>query len=423
LSELLISFKPKFFKAFAVIWIIAGLVVLTGLAFFMQVGVNGLGELLPTSGIAVAILLPVILLPLWMILPIYFIPDIKNSGNIILGVTACFVLLVFWLELNGRNYSLLILSLGYAICLAWARAGYLLFLSGSRWRYGLIDEGITADLVTLCKKRGVDLIPVKDLTNAKQFDCVVADFQIEHHPDQVRMLAECELKGVHVLSVDSVYETIAGRVSLTHLAEGKLDNYAIHPIYKIIKRLIDISVVIISLPIAIPAALLTVALIKYSSPGPVIFRQTRVGQGGVPFQILKFRSMYLDSEIDGAKFAAKKDARIIPAGQFMRKSRIDELPQFWNVLKGDMSLIGPRPEQAPFVNKFQQEIPFYGYRHLVKPGITGWAQVTQGYAADTESTMVKLEHDLYYVKHLSLSLDWLIIFKTIKTIMTGFGAR
>jgi lipopolysaccharide/colanic/teichoic acid biosynthesis glycosyltransferase len=423
LSELLIIFKPKFFRVIAMAWIIVGILVLTGLAFFMQVDARGLSDLLPASGMVVAILLPIIFLPLWMILPIYFVPDIKNSGNIILGVTVCFVLLVFWLELNGRNYSLLILSLGYAICLAWARAGYLLFLSGSRWQYGLIDEGVTDDLVSLCKKRGVNLIPVKDLARAKQLDCVVADFQIKHHPDQVRMLADCELQGVHVLSVDRVYEAMAGRVSLTHLAEGMLDDYAIHPVYKIIKRLIDILVVIVSLPIAIPAAALTVALIKYSSPGPVIFRQTRVGQRGEPFQMLKFRSMHLDSEVDGAQFASKQDPRVTPVGQFIRKFRLDELPQFWNVLKGEMSLIGPRPEQVPFVTKFQQEIPYYGYRHLVKPGITGWAQVTQGYAADVESTTVKLEHDLYYVKHLSLSLDWLIIFKTVKTILTGFGAR
>jgi UDP-GalNAc:undecaprenyl-phosphate GalNAc-1-phosphate transferase len=423
LSELLISFKPKFFRAIAVVWIIAGLLVLTGLAFFMQVGASGLSEFLPASGITVAILLPIIFLPLWMILPIYFVPDIKNSGNIILGVTACFLLLVLWLELNGKDYSLFILSLGYALCLAWARAGYLLFLSGSRWRYGLIDEGIASDLVSLCKKRGVDLIPVKDLNIASQLDCVIADFQIKHNPDQVRMLADCELQGVHVLSIDRVYEAIAGRVSLTHLAEGLLDDYAIHSIYKIVKRVIDLLVVIISLPIAIPAAIFTAILIKYSSPGPLIFRQTRVGQRGAPFQMLKFRSMHQDSELGGAQFASKQDPRVTPVGQFIRKFRLDELPQFWNVLKGEMSLIGPRPEQVPFVNKFQQEIPFYGYRHLVKPGITGWAQVTQGYAADVESTMVKLEHDLYYVKHLSLSLDWLIIFKTIKTILTGFGAR
>jgi UDP-GalNAc:undecaprenyl-phosphate GalNAc-1-phosphate transferase len=406
-----------------VAWIVAGLVVLAGMAFFMQSGAGGMRELLPASGITIVILFPAILLPLWMMLPIYFVPDIKNSGNIILGVTACFLLLVFWLELNGKNYSLIILSLGYALCLVWARAGYLLFLSGAKWRYGLIDEGIAYDLVSLCKKRGVELIPIKNLAAARQLDCVVADFQFKHHPEQVRMLADCELQGVHVLSADRVYEAIAGRVSLTHLAEGKLDDYAIHPVYKIIKRLIDLSVVIISLPIAIPAAILTVVLIKYSSPGPVIFRQTRVGQRGVPFQMLKFRSMHLDSEVAGAQFASMQDPRITPVGQFIRKFRLDELPQFWNVLKGEMSLIGPRPEQVPFVQKFQQEIPFYGYRHLVKPGITGWAQVTQGYAADVESTAVKLEYDLYYVKHLSLSLDWLIIFKTVKTILTGFGAR
>src|SRR5690554_7341673 len=133
--------------------------------------------------------------------------------------------------------------------------------------------------------------------------------------------------------------------------------------------------------------------------------------------------MRRDSEKDGARFASTGDARITRVGRYIRKTRLDEIPQFINVLKGDMSLIGPRPEQRAFANTFEKVIPFYTYRHVVKPGITGWAQVVHGYAADADDTRVKIEHDFYYIKHFSLWLDILIVVKTIKTILTGFGAR
>ena len=133
--------------------------------------------------------------------------------------------------------------------------------------------------------------------------------------------------------------------------------------------------------------------------------------------------MIINSEKDGAKLAQVGDTRITRVGRFIRKTRLDELPQFWNILKGDMSLIGPRPEQKVFVEQFNKRIPFYNYRHIVKPGLSGWAQVTQGYAGNEDETQIKLEHDFYYIKHFSFSLDILIIFKTIKTILTGFGAR
>ena len=134
-------------------------------------------------------------------------------------------------------------------------------------------------------------------------------------------------------------------------------------------------------------------------------------------------SMVSDSEKDGAKFAQTNDERITKIGKFIRQTRIDELPQFFNILKGDMSLIGPRPEQKVFVEQFEQAIPFYNYRHIVKPGLSGWAQVTQGYASDTEETQVKIEYDFYYIKNFSFLLDLVTIAKTIRIIMTGFGAR
>ena len=163
--------------------------------------------------------------------------------------------------------------------------------------------------------------------------------------------------------------------------------------------------------------------VRLSSPGPIFFRQTRVGRHGRPFSLIKFRTMRDDAEADGAIWATANDSRVTPLGRFLRKSRLDEIPQLWNVLKGEMSFVGPRPERPEFVGWLAKEIPFYELRHMVRPGITGWAQVRYHYGASLEEAKRKLEYDLYYVKHLSLGLDLLIMFETIKIIMLGRGAR
>jgi lipopolysaccharide/colanic/teichoic acid biosynthesis glycosyltransferase len=159
------------------------------------------------------------------------------------------------------------------------------------------------------------------------------------------------------------------------------------------------------------------------SAGPVLFWQERVGLSGIPFRMYKFRSMRVEAEEEGASFARKKDSRITRVGSVIRRFRLDELPQFLNILMGEMSMIGPRPEQVCFARQFETEIPFYPYRHLVRPGITGWAQVNHGYATGSGEARDKLEFDLFYMKHISLSMDMLICLKTMRTILTGFGAR
>ncbi len=169
--------------------------------------------------------------------------------------------------------------------------------------------------------------------------------------------------------------------------------------------------------------LVTFIVIKLQDGGPAFFCQQRIGQNGKPFTLFKFRSMTIKKADAPSLFATEEQARITKFGRFIRKFRIDELPQLFNVLLGDMSLIGPRPEQPSFVSQFDEEIPFYAYRHKVKPGITGWAQVVQGYADDTDSTREKLSYDLFYIKHLSLSLDINIVLRTLYTMCTGFGAK
>jgi lipopolysaccharide/colanic/teichoic acid biosynthesis glycosyltransferase len=226
---------------------------------------------------------------------------------------------------------------------------------------------------------------------------------------------------VRIYSSASVGELLTGRVGNTDL-KNPLWQPEGNPAYDIAKRIFDLLVVIATSPIWIPLGIIVAIAVKWNSHGPVIFTQVRTGQHVIPFKIYKFRTMLYQPK-DAPQFAQKNDKRITQLGQFLRKSRLDEIPQLINVFLGSMSLIGPRPEQHVFVHEFSVSIPSYPYRHLVRPGITGWAQVMQGYAASAEETNVKLSYDLYYVKHYSIALDLLILLKTIITVITVFGAR
>ena len=190
-----------------------------------------------------------------------------------------------------------------------------------------------------------------------------------------------------------------------------------------VRRLVSITVSLVALTICLPFVPFIALAVRLSSPGPIFFSQMRVGRRGRPFRVFKFRTMRQDAEAKGAVWAAKNDPRVTTLGRFMRKTRLDETPQLWNVLRGDMAFVGPRPERPEFVQWLSNEIPYYDLRHIIRPGITGWAQVRYQYGASLEETSQKLEYDLYYVKHLSLGLDLLIIFETIKTIILRRGAQ
>lgn len=259
---------------------------------------------------------------------------------------------------------------------------------------------------------------------AESIDGVVTDLHARDMTTEwQKFLAECTLHHIPVYNIRQVEESLTGRVRIMHMYENELGSLLPSETYSFIKRILESALVLAVMPVVLPIMAITTIAIMLESPGGAMFLQRRVGQFGKEFTIYKFRSMCKDSEKDGAKFASAGDMRVTRIGKFIRKTRIDELPQFFNVLKGDMALIGPRPEQKAFVDKFEDVIPFYSYRHVVKPGITGWAQVVHGYAADAEETQVKIEYDFYYIKNFSFGLDVLIVMKTIYTMVTGFGAR
>ncbi len=254
-------------------------------------------------------------------------------------------------------------------------------------------------------------------------DGIVIDFRHELSNEWLEFVTRCVMDDIPVISTDDFVETQYGTIILENMTTARSISFQKASIYITIKRIMDVLLVFLFMPVWAPILLVVAILVKLESPGPLIFSQKRIGRRGKPFTIYKIRSMHTDSESNGVAFASEMDSRITHIGSFIRKFRIDEFPQFFNILKGDMSLIGPRPEQVAFVECFNQTIPYYQLRHIVRPGISGWAQITQGYAAGTDETAVKLSLDLFYVKHMSFVLDFLISVRTIATILSGFGSR
>ncbi len=228
--------------------------------------------------------------------------------------------------------------------------------------------------------------------------------------------------GVEIMDYVSLSEELAQEIPLAHINDEWLMTVALNSsVMQIrkIKRATDIVVSLIGLVLGIPLILLAGLLIKLTSPGAVIYRQTRVGMGGAPYVLYKLRTMRSDAEAGGAVWACKQDARVTRVGYYLRKWRIDEIPQLFNILKGEMSLVGPRPERPEFTEKLAEFIPFYDERHLVQPGLTGWAQVRYPYAASFEAAARKLQFDLYYIKNMGFLLDVSILLRTFKTILVG----
>lgn len=243
----------------------------------------------------------------------------------------------------------------------------------------------------------------------------------------IHELLDCRLGGVQVLDLATFFERETGRIKLETLSPSWLvfeDGFRQGWLRARAKRAFDVAVSLALLVLASPLMLLAALAIRLDSPGPVLFRQVRVGQHGRPFELLKFRSMRVDAEADGRpRWASRDDPRITRVGRLLRKARIDELPQLVNVLRGEMSFVGPRPERPEFVRELAARIPYYNERHRVKPGITGWAQICYGYTDSERDAREKLEYDLYYVKNYSLLFDLYVILRTVEVVLWGRGAH
>ena len=243
----------------------------------------------------------------------------------------------------------------------------------------------------------------------------------------LRQLLDCKLRGVKVYDINTHFEKTLGQIRVDYVNAGWLifgDGFNQDALRTFVKRVFDIACASGLIVLSAPIMLVTAVAIKLNSRGPVLYRQERVGFGGRPFNMAKFRSMRTDAEKDGTpRWAATNDDRVTRVGHVIRRLRIDELPQLFNVLRGEMSLVGPRPERPYFVEQLMQEIPYFAVRHSVKPGVTGWAQVRYQYGATVEDSMEKLQYDLYYVKNHTLFLDMVVLFETVAVVLTGKGAR
>jgi sugar transferase (PEP-CTERM system associated) len=278
---------------------------------------------------------------------------------------------------------------------------------------GLVDEPATADIPQL----------VADLRVTR----IVVSIEDRRGMLPMHVLLQAKLAGVRVEDAATTYERITEKILTESIKPSWLvfsDGFRASRGTRAVKRVVDLALSGIGLVLAAPLMALTALIVRLDSPGPVLYRQERVGANGRVFTLCKFRSMRTDAESGGTPiWATDKDDRVTRVGRFIRLTRLDELPQLWNVLRGDMSFVGPRPERPYFVEKLAAEIPFYTERHAVKPGVTGWAQVKYRYGSTVEDAMEKLRYDLYYIKHLSIVFDVTIVIDTVKVILSGKGAK
>lgn len=265
---------------------------------------------------------------------------------------------------------------------------------------------------------------IRELTMGNLVDLIVIGHSPEQVPGLQDALYETIFSAVNLMDRAIFEEMASGRIPLEHISQSWFLSHireAEKIAYESLKRFFDFA---LAIPIGLVTAVLfpfLAMLVKLSSPGPVLIRQARTGRGGRPFILYKFRSMRQDAEANGLQFTQKNDQRITKIGKFLRVTHLDELPQIWNVLRGDMSLIGPRPERPEFVVQLTEQMPFYALRHLTRPGVSGWAQVSFPYASSFEDNLKKLQYDLYYIKHRSLMLDLAILLKTVRIVLKRIG--
>jgi lipopolysaccharide/colanic/teichoic acid biosynthesis glycosyltransferase len=365
-----------------------------------------------------------VVLAFWTRLSIETYPGIRRSSVILPAALTGHGVAVVWFVLTRFPYDRVGLAAGFLLHVAWLYFLYIYAERRVRRRIAVVPFGATARIVQIV---GIDwhLMKRPQLHDARSCHAIVADFSAELPDEWEAFLADAALAGRIVYQVKQLSESLTGRVELEHLSENSFGSLVPARGYFYLKGLIDFVVALLLLPMALPVMAFVAIAIRCDSPGPVLFRQKRVGHAGEPIIVYKFRTMRQVEVADERRAAmtSSDDDRVTSVGRMLRTLRIDELPQIINILKWEMSWIGPRPEAQVLSVWYTSEIPFYRYRHVVKPGISGWAQVNQGHVAEVDEVHRKLQYDFYYIKYFSPWLDVLILFRTIKTMLTGFGSR
>jgi len=360
----------------------------------------------------------------WMRLSIETYPGIRSSYVIFPAALSAHGMVVAVFLLTRLPYDRVALGVGFLLHVLWNYFLYFYAQRRIRERIAVVPFGRVEQLQEI---DSVDWHVLKRprLRDAAACHAIVADFSADLPDEWEAFLADAALAGRIVYQVKQLSESLTGRVELAHLSENSFGSLLPARGYFYMKALGDFLFAVLLLPIALPVMAVSALAILMEDGGPVLFRQSRVGHAGDKITVYKFRTMRtVDIEDERtAAMTADNDERITNVGAFLRRTRIDELPQIFNILKWQMSWIGPRPEAQVLSIWYTKELPFYRYRHVVKPGISGWAQVNQGHVADVEEVHRKLQYDFYYIKYFSPWLDLLILFRTIKTMLSGFGAR
>lgn len=325
---------------------------------------------------------------------------------------------IFRIEYSGQILLLSFLATlaaRYAIETLQIRAKDLFYCVVPGGRAEIVHDLLKTPTIPLPSSSFADLPP----------GAIVADLHAELAPEWERLLAEAAIAGKPVYHYKQVWEAETGRVQIDHLSENSFGALVPGLVYQKLKRLIDLIASALALPFAAPLLGICAILIKLDGPGPVFFRQRRMGFRGEVFEVLKLRTMNVghDGEDREQSVTQANDQRITRIGRFLRQSRLDELPQIVNIIRGQMSWIGPRPEAVCLSQWYESEIPFYRYRHIVRPGITGWAQINQGHVSSLDEIDSKLQYDFYYIKNLSYWLDIIIALRTLRVVVSGFGAK
>jgi lipopolysaccharide/colanic/teichoic acid biosynthesis glycosyltransferase len=365
-----------------------------------------------------------ILVAFWARYSVETFPGIRRSYVILPTCLTAHGIIVAWFVMTRFPYDRVALAAGFIAHVVWL---YWAFFYGERRvvrRIAVVPYGGVQRLVDIASVEWVWLKePNLDLT--RRCDAIVADFSADLQDEWEAFLAEAALAGRIVYQHKQLMESLTGRVELEKLSENSFGSLVPSRGYFYFKSAIDFAVAVICLPLLLPLLALIVIIIRLDSKGPALFRQRRVGYAGRNIIVYKFRTMRISDLIDDRESAITRDGddRITRVGRVLRNLRLDEIPQVFNILKFEMSWIGPRPEAEVLSTWYASELPFYPYRHVVKPGISGWAQVNQGHVASMDEVHRKLQYDFYYIKYFSPWLDLLILVRTIRTMLTGDGAK
>jgi len=357
-------------------------------------------------------------------------PGIRRSSVILPAALTGHGIVVTWFVLTRFPYDRLALLSGFLLHVVWLQLLSIYAERNVRRRIAVVPYG---RIESLAQIDSVDWRPLKrpHLGDVRGCDAIVADFSAALPDEWEAFLADAALTGRIVYQVKQLSESLTGRVELEHLSENSFGSLLPARGYFYLKAVADFLAAVLLLPFAVPAMTVASLAILFDDGGPVFFRQRRLGHAGRIFTAYKFRTMrgaddstgLGDDDVRKSLATDTDDPRITRVGRVLRKYRLDELPQIINILKGEMSWIGPRPEPEILTRWFVAEIPYYRYRHVVKPGISGWAQVNLGYVSGVHGINTKLQFDFYYIKYFSPWLDLLILFRTVKTMLTGFGSR